>query len=260
MTAAKVGLSMLYCLGIPFQKMVDQLDNVETDYVEIVDDGFHELNKRRISTLRNVGASCNLKYSVHAPFADVNIASLSGSMLKAVVKRLRGSIVHSQALDAYVWVFHPGAGTGISAFYPGLGWLQNLKTARTLAKIGNDYGVKIAIENVPEPYPGLMKSVKEFEEFYAKVDEDIGLALDVGHAHINGQIESFLRTFKDKIVHMHVSDNDGKSDQHLGIGRGTINWKGLVNIMKNLHYNGVTVIESVENVEESLQKLKELFA
>jgi hypothetical protein len=30
--------------------------------------------------------------------------------------------------------------------------------------------------------------------------------------------------------------------------------------MKNLHYNGVTVIESVENVEESLQKLKELFA
>jgi sugar phosphate isomerase/epimerase len=57
-----------------------------------------------------------------------------------------------------------------------------------------------------------------------------------------------------------VSDNDGKSDQHLGIGRGTINWKGLVNSMKNLHYDGVTVIESVENIEESLQKLKELFA
>jgi hypothetical protein len=38
MAAAKVGLSMLYCLGIPFQKMVDQLDNVETGYVEFVDD------------------------------------------------------------------------------------------------------------------------------------------------------------------------------------------------------------------------------
>jgi sugar phosphate isomerase/epimerase len=181
-------------------------------------------------------------------------------MLRATVKRLELSIMHAQALDACVWVFHPGAGTGISTFYPGFGWLQNLKTARTLAKIGNEYGVKIAIENVPEPYPGLMKNVKEFEEFYANVDEDIGLVVDVGHANINGQIESFFRTFKDKIVHVHLSDNDGKSDQHLGIGRGTVNWTRIVGLMKDLSTGTTAVVESVEHVEESLQRLGELFA
>lgn len=260
MATLKLGLSMLYCLGMPFQKMVEKLIKVETEYVEVVDDGFHELNKRRVSVLKSVGASRRLRYSVHAPFADVNIASLSSCMLRATVKRLELSIMHAQALDACVWVFHPGAGTGISTFYPGLGWLQNLKTARTLATIGNEYGMKIAIENVPEPYPGLMKNVKEFEEFYANIDEDIGLVVDVGHANINGQSESFFKTFKDKIVHVHLSDNDGKSDQHLGIGRGTVNWTRIVGLMKDLSTGTTAIVESVEHVEESLQRLGELFA
>jgi len=68
-----------------------------------------------------------------------------------------------------------------------------------------------------------VKNVEDFKRFYSEVNEDIGLVLDVGHANINGQIESFLTTFADKIVDMHVHDNYGKGDQHLGIGYGNIN-------------------------------------
>ncbi len=260
MALPKLGLSMLYCLGEPFQEMIDRLTKAEVEYVEIVDDGFHALNKRRVSVLRDVGVSRGLRYSVHAPFADVNIASPSAHMLKTMVKRLEQSIMHTQALDAYMWVFHPGAKTGISSFYPGMDWLQNLKTARALAKIAREYGVKIAVENVPEPYPFLMKSVEDFERFFAQVNEDIGMVLDVGHSNVNGQTEHFLNTFADRIVHLHLSDNDGKSDQHLGIGYGTVDWNSIANLLKKLPYNGTLVIESVERVEESLQKLKQLFA
>jgi len=260
MALPKLGLSMLYCLGEPFQEMIDRLAKAEVEYVEIVDDGFHALNKRRVSVLREVGVSHGLRYSVHAPFTDVNIASPSAHMLRAMVKRLEQSIMHTQALDAYMWVFHPGSKTGISSFYPGMDWLQNLKTARALAKIAREYGVKIAIENVPEPYPFLMKSVEDFERFYAQVNEDIGMVLDVGHSNVNGQTEHFLNTFADRIVHLHLSDNDGKSDQHLGVGYGTVDWNGIASLLKKLSYNGTLVIESVERVEESLQKLKQLFA
>jgi sugar phosphate isomerase/epimerase len=55
-----------------------------------------------------------------------------------------------------------------------------------------------------------------------------------------------------------VSDNDGKSDQHLGVGRGTVNWGGLVSLLKELSYDRTVVIESVEHVGESLRKLKKL--
>jgi sugar phosphate isomerase/epimerase len=237
--------------------MSKELTEIQAEYVEVVDDGFHTLNKQRVATLYDIGVSKGLKYSVHAPFADVNISSPSRPMRKAMLNRLEQSIMHAQALDSYLWVFHPGMKTGISSFCPSLDWLQNLKSARTLAKTSEEYGVPIAIENVPEPYPFLMKSVQDFENFYAQMNENIGVVLDVGHANINGQTESFLRTFKDKIVHLHVSDNDGISDQHLGLGRGTVNWRGLISMLKELSYDRTIVIESVEHVEESLQKLRQ---
>jgi sugar phosphate isomerase/epimerase len=59
---------------------------------------------------------------------------------------------------------------------------------------------------------------------------------------------------------LHLSDNDGKSDQHLGIGYGTVDWNSIASLLKKLSYNGTLVIESVERVEESLQRLKQLFA
>jgi len=255
----KFGISMLYCLGEPFRKMVDRLAETSAEYVEVVDDGFHELDNRRVSVLREIGVSHGLKYSVHAPFADVNIASPSYRLRRVMLKRLEQSIRHARALDAYVWVFHPGLKTGISSFYPGVDWLQNLKSIQALSKIAGDCGVNIAIENVPEPYPGLMKSVKDFEEFYAQFSGDVGMVLDVGHSNVNGQTESFIRAFSDKIVHMHLSDNDGGSDQHLGIGHGDVDWNRLAGLMKNMEYDKTAVIECVEHVEESLERLRQLF-
>jgi sugar phosphate isomerase/epimerase len=259
MVKPKIGLSMLHCLGEPFKRMTKSLIKTETVYVEIVDDGFHALNKQRASALKNIGDSYGLKYSVHAPFADINIASPSKPILKAMLKRMEKSIAYSSDLNAYVWIFHPGLSTGISMFYPRMDWLQNFETAQSLLKIASDYGVKIAIENVPEPYPFLMKSVEDFKKFYDEIDEDIDLVLDIGHANINGQIELFLKTFADKIVHVHAHDNDGKSDQHLGIGYGNIDWKSVANMLR-IYYDKVVIIESVENMQESVQKLKQLLA
>lgn len=239
--------------------MTRRLTEVQAEYIEIVDDGFHALSKQRVEVLKDIGSSHGLKYSVHAPFADVNISSPSRSFLRAMLKRLEQSIMRAQALDAYIWVFHPGMRTGISSFYPGMDWLQNLKSIRALARTAEEYGVSIAIENVPEPFPGLMKSVSDFEEFYARFEGNMGLVLDVGHANVNGQTESFLKAFPDRIVHMHLSDNDGKSDQHLGIGWGTVNWDGLAGLLRKSAYDKTVIIESIEHVEESLQRLKQLF-
>jgi sugar phosphate isomerase/epimerase len=260
MVEPKIGLSMLYCLGKPFKKMIGNLLKTQTAYVEIVDDGFHELNKKRVSSLKSIGESYGLKYSVHAPFADINIASPSKLILKATLKRLKQSIENARALNAYRWIFHPGLKTGVSMFYPSMDWLQNLKTTRILLKIGSDYGVKMAIENVPEPYPFLMKSVEDFTKFYDEIDEDVGLVLDIGHANINGEIELFLTTFADKIVHIHAHDNNGKSDEHLGIGYGNVNWKHTASLLRQISYDKVVIIESVEHIEESKRKLRQLLA
>jgi len=259
MTKPKVGISMLYCLGNPFKTMIKEIPRAETKYIEIVDDGFHTLNVQRVTALKEIKESYELEISVHAPFADINIASPSKPTLTTTLKRLKKSITHARALDAYLWIFHPGMKTGISSFYPGADWLQNLKTIKSLLQIADDCDVKIAIENVPEPFPCLMKSVNDFQRFYSEINDNIGFALDVGHANVNGQLNIFLKAFANRLVHMHLSDNDGSADQHLGIGWGTVDWKSLADHLRKIAYDRTLVIESIEHTEESLKKLKSLF-
>lgn len=261
MSKPKIGLSMLYCLSEPFNKMVKHLNKVKTRYVEVLDDGLHALNKKRVATLNQTAKSRGIQFTVHAPFADMNIASPSKPMLTATLKRLRESIAYANALDAKLWVFHPGSKTGISIFYPGEDWKQNIKSIQELHKTAEEYGLNTAIENLPEKYGFIMKTPEDFQKFYKQTGlNDVGIALDVGHANLEGQIEPFLRSLPDKIVHMHISDNKGENDQHLGIGYGKIDWQRFAENLRAIDFDKTVIIECVENVEESLRKLRQLLA
>jgi sugar phosphate isomerase/epimerase len=259
MAKPKIGLSMLYCLSKPFQDMTKQITEYGVQYIEIVDDGWHALNSQRVQRLKQIAKEHDIKYSVHAPFSDVNIASPSKPLLKAMIRRMEQSMNHALALDAYMWVFHPGTKTGISMFYPGEDWRQNLESVRLLVSMANKKSLNIALENVPEPFPFLMKSVEDFQKFYSEVDVDVGMTLDVGHANIRNEVKAFLKTFGRKIVHMHLSDNVGDNDRHLGIGFGNVDWDDFAKWTKEISFDRVMVVESVENVEKCLSKLTSLF-
>ena len=57
---------MLFCLGEPFNRMVKRLDTMQTRYIEIVDDGIQELNKKRVVALKEASKSYGLEYrSMH---------------------------------------------------------------------------------------------------------------------------------------------------------------------------------------------------
>jgi sugar phosphate isomerase/epimerase len=141
-------------------------------------------------------------------------------------------------------------------FYPGMDWTRNLESVRWLCRFADDYGVRASIENVGDPF--VIKDVEDFKRFYSEVDEDVGLVLDTGHANLNGQLGSLMEELSGKIAHVHAHDNFGKSDQHLGIGYGNIDWSGFADLLKKASYDRIVMIESVEHVDESIQRLKQL--
>jgi sugar phosphate isomerase/epimerase len=258
MPKAKVGVSMLYCLGEPFNRMVKRLGAVGTRYVEVLDDGKHELDKKRVAMLKEAAKSYSLEYSLHAPFADINIASPSKPMLNTAMKRLKQSMSYANALDAKLWVFHPGTQTGIGQFYPGADWKQNNQSIQELYETAEEYGVNIALENLPAKYWFLMNKPEEFARFYRETNLPIGIVMDLGHANLEAQIEPFFNMLADKIIHVHASDNNGIEDQHLGIGEGKIDWNWFAQTMKKMGYDKSVILESTTNVPESLQKLRQL--
>ena len=255
----EIGLSMLFCLGEAFPSLLKHLREVDVRHVEIVDEDSHTLNSRRVKVLKKVADANDLDLVVHAPFAGINIAVPSPVLRRTILKRLKKSISYAGQLGCRLWLFHPGLRTGISYFHPGMDWQLNLDSVRTLLKFGRKEGVEIAIENVPEPYPFVMKNVRDFSRFYKELDDDIGMVLDVAHANLNNQIQNFVRQFPEKIVHVHVSDNDGIHDLHLGIGYGTVNWESVAKEIEKAEYSNVIMLESFEHVEESLETLRKLF-
>ena len=259
MVKPEIGLSMLYCLNEPFKSLLKRLREVTVKYIELPDEGLHTLNKRRVKNLKEAAEAQNLDFVVHAPWAGINIATPSPDLRRAVLKRLTKSLVHAGQLGCRLWLFHPGSRTGLSPIYPRKDWQLNLESVRTLLNVARREGVEIAIENTPEPFPSLMKSVDEFHRFYEDLEDDIGMVLDVAHANLNNQIQDFIKQFSKKLVHMHVSDNDGANDLHLGIGYGSIDWASVAKLVKEAEYGNLIMIESTEHVKESVQVLRKLF-
>jgi sugar phosphate isomerase/epimerase len=195
---------------------------------------------------------------VHAPFADINIASPSPTMLNASITRRTKSLYHAHTLDAILWVLHPGARTGISQFYPEAEWKQNTQSIQELYAEAEQLGVNIAIENLPAKYWFIMNSPEDFHRFYKETKLPIGIVLDIGHANIENQTQPFFDQLADKIIHIHASDNKGINDDHLGIGYGTIDYDAIAKTLKKIAYNQRVIVESCDHVAESLNKLKKI--
>ena len=250
---------MLFCLGDSFKSLVKHLQRVDAGHVELMDEGLHSLNSGRVKTLRKLCLSQGLELTLHAPFADVNIASPNPLLRRTMLRQLEKSILYASQLDCRLWIFHPGKRTGISSFYPGLDWRLNIDGTHELLRIARHYGVSIAVENLPEPFPFLMKSVEDFSRFYDDFHEDLGFAFDIGHANMNKQIKDFVTRFSSRITHIHAHDNYGIEDLHLGIGYGNIPWTEVAEVVKKSEYHGTVMLESVDHVRESLQTLRKLF-
>lgn len=258
MAKINIGLSMLHCLGEPFSNLCKRLRIAPVNHIELVDDGWHALDQAKVKTLGEIAESHSLVYTLHSPFADINIAAPAEDMRNFVLKRLGRSMDFARELECRIVVFHPGFRTGISSFYPEMDWKTNIASVRRLLELARKCEVNIAIENCPEPFGFLLKDVQQFSRFFNELEEEIGLVLDVGHSNINGQTREFIETFGDRIVHIHAHDNDGKHDLHSGVGFGTVDWKQFAEDIKGTLFSGLVIVESVDHLEESILTLRKL--
>jgi sugar phosphate isomerase/epimerase len=68
------------------------------------------------------------------------------------------------------------------------------------------------------------------------------------------QAESFVEAFSDKIISIHISDNDLYLDRHLPIGEGRIDFRRVLNLLKDIGFGGTVNIELRTNEDRLLSK------
>ena len=103
------------------------------------------------------------------------------------------------------------------------------KTLDDIEPFAREYNVRIAIEN--GKFEAISKLLSEYGPEY------LGLCYDCGHGNITGAngLDN-LEILKDRLISVHLHDNDGNGDQHQILFMGTVDWKRLAKIIAKSSY------------------------
>jgi len=254
----EIGLSSLYLIGKPFKSLLESIKLHDAKLWEVVDENSLQLDERRIQSLLELKKQHSLRFTVHSPFADVNIASLVPEVRQMAMKRVEQSILHASQLEAEAMVIHPGHRGALTSFYPIEEWRLNVDAIARLGALAKDTGVQLCLENMPKGYSAFMNDHESFNRIYDELGwENFRIVLDIGHANTAGEVSTFLETFSRQIAHIHAHDNQGNRDSHDEIGKGTVNWRTVAQKIRQSSCRTV-VVESTKGVEASLERLQQL--
>lgn len=196
-----------------------------------------------------------VKFTVHGPFEpSSNISNPDVEHRKVAMAKLKLSIDQAVNINAVGFVQHPGSKVFT---YDKHAKELNDESLLELIDYASSRGIRMGIENMP-PNVGFLSTPEEFEDFIKHNNAKVSIVFDVGHANMGGNMNEFVRKYASKFMQIHVTDNDGRSDGHLNVGEGTVNWEKFIADLKKYEFNGSYVVESVTDPYKSIKKLKEL--
>jgi sugar phosphate isomerase/epimerase len=162
-------------------------------------------------------AAMGLPFSVHAPIRYDGLGSTFWGKHRAVREMHRRHMEAAAELGALLYVVHPDPHIRLrptnpaaaAAFEHALEELRVLQAAT---------GLRVVVENMPFGW---------LSRYTAPADlnlDGLGLALDVGHAAMEGRLDEWLTVPASTLQHLHVHDNYGvgSGDAHLALGAGVV--------------------------------------
>jgi sugar phosphate isomerase/epimerase len=125
------------------------------------------------------------------------------------------------------------------------GWSQRtidyaLTALEHLGAFAKALGVRLLVENLTSDptTPEHLVTILDLGHL-----TDVGVCLDLGHAHLTVGIAEAISVLGNRIVSIHVHDNHGMKDEHLWPGDGTIDWKDTATRVNALKTPPAAVME-----------------
>ncbi len=213
-------------------------------------------------TIREIANDFSLTVGIHAPYIDVNPATLNRQLQTAVSKILQNALYFAEKAGAVYLLVHPGyVDANYSRQHARIARENALKMLRGLVKSAEDSGIVIAVENLPKSAykvplactPNDLQSIVSYL--------DVHVVLDLGHANTVMNALEFVKSLPqqviDKVYALHVHDNDGSTDAHLPLGRGNVQYDKVIDYLVSKGFRGPAILEvhDQREIRYSAQKL-----
>ncbi|MFC2163110.1 sugar phosphate isomerase/epimerase family protein [Candidatus Altiarchaeota archaeon] len=111
-----------------------------------------------------------------------------------------------------------------------------------LADTARDAGTRVSFENFEKAHV----STDTMADIFRHLPE-LGFTLDVGHAFMGSKsiehVRNLVKSFRDRLVHVHLHDNFGHLDDHLPLGAGKIDYRQVLEMIGKAGYDGTFTLE-----------------
>ena len=164
-------------------------------------------------------------YTLHAPYMDLAPGGVDSKIRKATQERLEHVLHLSALIRPEIVVFHPEYeqwrhGEAFDLWFQG-----SVEMWSPLVKEAERFGVMLALENVFEQGPDTIKKLLD------KINSPrFGFCFDTGHWLVFSKKDwqEWLEVLDNRLVEVHLHDNDGAVDQHLPPGDGRFDFIGFL--------------------------------
>ena len=109
---------------------------------------------------------------------------------------------------------------------------------KKLASFAEENGVQIALENLECP--------DYLDVVFPRLNNpSVGLCYDIGHENCYSKKWDILEKYGNRLMALHLHDNNGIDDQHLIPGDGIVDWEKLKSAVTKLNYSGSLSLEII---------------
>ena len=247
----KIGASTLATFNDCLENSLEFIEGLGIEYAELL----HQYPNEKFDL--DILNSFNLKYTIHAPFMDVNIASLSTKSRNNSLEQIKDSINLANEIDASIVVVHPGLVPFLLKDQPDKIYEVADNSIKELGEYSRNLGVNTTIENMPNFESMIYQDMARLNETLENFD--MNMTFDIGHANHSGISPDEM--YFDSIKHIHAHDNFGDDDTHLPLGEGSIELKHFIDEFEKKSFDGIYMIEvnDKDSIKKSLEFLKNNF-
>ena len=115
------------------------------------------------------------------------------------------------------------------------------RSLEDIATMAADVNVRVVVEVIPNRLSTAEALVHLIEEELDGLN--VGICLDYGHAHLQGDLGDAIETVGGHLWTTHVHDNHGTRDDHLVPFAGQIDWSAAMMSTQKIGYDGWLMFE-----------------
>ena len=199
-----------------------------------MDDKFTETNAAVLKKIEGIPHRI-----LHAPFNELFPCAIDKKAQALAAERFRQAIALAKGYGAEKVVIHGGYNPWI--YYPVWYVEQSIVFWKDFLK--EDPGVELVLENVLETEPQWLADIVKGVD-----NPQLKLCLDIGHvnAYSTSSVMDWLDSWAPYLGHFHIHNNDGCSDQHAPLQKGTIAMRQFLHRAMELCPNATFTLEVLE--------------